>query len=74
MDAGLLLQMRSLASETGRELALRVRRDVNLSYWLSWQAVDFGEELSALSARLLVSQQPCFCGLQAPLSDLGMPA
>ena len=48
-------QMRSAASETGRELTRRLAADASLPLWLQWYGADFNSEASALDPRLLVS-------------------
>ena len=47
-------QMRSMASETARELRRRAAAGSGVSYWATWQAADFGGEMSALSGGVLV--------------------
>jgi hypothetical protein len=47
-------QMRSAASETGRELARRLAANASWPIWLQWYAADFNAEPSALDANLLV--------------------
>ena len=47
-------QMRSAASESGRELVRRLRAADDWALWLQWYAVDFAAEPSALEASLLV--------------------
>ena len=48
-------QMRSAASETGRELSRRLAADASWPLWLQWYGADFNSEASALDPRLLVS-------------------
>lgn len=47
-------QMRSAASETGRELARRLTANASWPLWLQWYSTDFNAEASALDAALLV--------------------
>ncbi|KAI8111632.1 hypothetical protein M9435_004132 [Picochlorum sp. BPE23] len=48
-------QMRSMASETAKELSRRYRKGDNIR-WVDWYAVDFDGEPSGLEPRLLVNQ------------------
>ncbi|EFN57345.1 hypothetical protein CHLNCDRAFT_57178 [Chlorella variabilis] len=49
-------QMRSAASETGRELARRLTANASWPLWLQWYSTDFNAEASALDAALLDKQ------------------
>ena len=51
-------QMRSAASETGRELARRLAANASWPLWLQWYGADFSTEPSALDAALLVRMRP----------------
>lgn len=62
--------MRSMASESAKELVRRSRRGEQVS-WVDWYAVDFAEEPSALEPRVLVRELEikyencglkCYCG------------
>jgi hypothetical protein len=54
-------QMRSAASETGRELARRLASNASWPLWLQWYGTDFAAEASALDGALLVRH--CCCWL-----------
>lgn len=55
-------QMRSMASETAKELSRRYRKGDDIR-WIDWYAVDFDGEPSGLEPRLLVRLLRAFLGI-----------